>query len=759
MILFSLNFLIGIMVFSSKKTLEISTLELSIIFAILLAIFYTFRRHKSLSLNLMILLLGFSWMGIFSTHTLESKIDDIYLSKPIKVIGKIANLPESSNSKAKFILSVEQPFVGNVKLSWFDKNLPLLNSNDTWQLWVKLKQNNGFQNTSGFDYEQWLFYQNIDATGYVRKNPDNQLIQNSNSFTINTIRQDLGNQLSTYLSSLSFGGVINALIIGDRSLITDKHWLLFKQTNTTHLSVISGLHIGLISGFVFIVVSFLFRQCTACLIRVPAMVVGAYFGIIAAFAYAVIAGLSIPTQRAFVMASVVFLSIIYRRHHNTWQLFSIALLLVLVLNPLSVYSIGFWLSFYVVAVIIYGISHHQKRHWLFRVIYLQLLISIATMPLIAWFFTSGSLLSPIANLVAIPVFSFITTPLSLLGAIFATLNIDSLANICFMVANQSLESLSIFLNAIQQFDFNQWHYSQNDITTFALLMTGVIITILPSSLKFRTLGLIVILSALFGTSHSIKKGDVVITTLDVGQGLSQVVRTKNHTLLFDTGASYPSGFNLGDAVVTPYLRANQISNLDLVVISHGDNDHIGGLSSIVDYFSIEKIVSSVPNKIKQPSSTCKSHPPWRWDGVTFEFLSTTNDFQGNNASCVLKISNDKFSILLTGDIEKQAEKDLIKTWGNELNIDVLISPHHGSKTSSSAKFLKVTSPSWVVVSNGYQNRFKHPAKTILDRYKKHDIDIIKTSCSGQVDIYLSDDILIKNYREEHARYYIRQCND
>jgi Predicted membrane metal-binding protein len=246
------------------------------------------------------------------------------------------------------------PFKARLKLSWYGNNHSKLNTGDTWQLLVKLKRNNGYQNLGGFDYEKWLFYKQIDATGYVKSSESNQLLVQNQSPSIDQLRQDIRSFLRPSLKDLSFGGVINALIIGDRSFITEHHWKLFQSTNTTHLSVISGLHIGLISGLVFLLATFIWRQCNLCSVRIPAKIVGSYFGIISALVYALIAGFSIPTGRAFIMASVVFISIILRRHHNVWQLYGIALLLTLVTNPASVFSVGFWLSFYVVAIIIYG---------------------------------------------------------------------------------------------------------------------------------------------------------------------------------------------------------------------------------------------------------------------------------------------------------------------------------------------------------------------------------------------------------------------
>ncbi|MBC8493800.1 MAG: DNA internalization-related competence protein ComEC/Rec2 [Candidatus Thioglobus sp.] len=698
-------------------------------------------------------------MGLFSTQLLNSGIDEKYFNTPIMVTGTITDLPQEKPEKTQFTLNVSKPYQGKIKLAWYGQPSSPLKSGDQWQFLTKIKHNNGYQNEGGFDYEQWLFYQQFDATGYVKRSNNNQLLASNNIVSINTIRQYIRQHLSEYLFKLEFSGVINALIIGDRSRISPEQWEMFKDTNTTHLSVISGLHIGLISGFVFLLVSFLWRHCYRCTLKLPASVVGAYFGLISALIYALIAGFSIPTQRAFIMAGVVFLSVILRRSHNIWQLYGLALLLVLISNPLSVFSIGFWLSFYVVGVIVYGVKQHQDKHWLFRLLYIQLLISIATLPLIAWFFSSGSLLSPIANLASIPVFSFITTPFSLLGAIFSFTQFETLTQLIFSIANQSLIYLSILLNNLQLFEFNLWHYTPISSANLLWLIVAIFIALLPKSLKLRKLSYLILLLILLQPSKSLNTGEVVITTLDVGQGLSQVVRTKNHVLVFDTGAHYRSGFNMGEAVILPYLRTKRIDNVNSIIISHGDNDHIGGLDSLLKHMPVDRILSSVTNQITHANvKDCNSAPSWQWDGVSFKMLNLGHSFTGNNASCVLQISNKHFSALLTGDIEKTAEHHLINIWGNQLQSDILISPHHGSKTSSSELFLSTVKPAKVIISSGYKNRFNHPAADIIKRYQQHNIEPINTACAGQIDLKLGDQLRVKRYRKTHQRYYWRQCD-
>lgn len=761
MLIYSLNFLLGILIFSSKNTLAISPLEWGVFTLLLLGGLWLFKSFKTVSINIIMLVFGFVWMGIFSSQILSAKVNDKYLNQPINISGKIIHLPEQESYRAKFVFKVKTPFQGKIKLSWYGENVPQLHTGEQWQLLVKLKANNGYQNSPGFDYEKWLFFKQINATGYVRHTPNNQLIQKARTLSIDKIRQDTRNFLHKFLKELEFGGVINALIIGDRSLIDAQHWDLFKATNTTHLSVISGLHIGLISGFIFLLSGFIWRKFTRLTLDVPSQIIGSYAGLIAALLYALMAGFSIPTQRAFIMASVVFLSVILRRRHSVWQLYAIALFLVLATNPVSIFSAGFWLSFYVVAVIIYAVAKFHNLHWFYQLIAIQILISVATIPLVAWFFSSVATLSPVANLVAIPVFSFAIIPLSLIGGLLAFAQLTEVAKIIFEISNQLLIYLAHFLQYLQSFGFNQWHYTPSSVIDLWVLLLIVFIAILPKQLGLRKISILLFAIVLFSPIKTPKQGTVLITTLDVGQGLAQLVQTKNHILLFDSGAIYRSGFNMGDTVIKPYLHAKRVKKLDKIIISHGDNDHIGGLKSVLNEFRAAEILSSVPNKITQTTSQCKAGQNWVWDRVQFEMLnpSSNSNFSGNNASCVLKISTDKYSILLTADIEKKTEKHLLKTNKNKLKSDVLIVPHHGSKSSSGRQFLTAVAPKLAIISSGYKNRFNHPAKVLMDKYQQLGIDTLNTNCSGQIEVLLADKIHIQEYRKNHARYYLRQCTE
>ena len=302
------------------------------------------------------------------------------------------------------------------------------------------------------------------------------------------------------------------------------------------------------------------------------------------------------------------------------------------------------------------------------------------------------------------------------------------------------------------------------------MMIGFIVLFFPKGLKLRRVGFIILLTLFTKTNTAnITSNDFVIDIMDSGQGLAVVIRTKEHNLLFDTGFSSSSGFNIADSAIIPYLIKSNITKLDKVIISHGDNDHIGGLVHINDKFIINEILTSniskvtkIINNITTNIRYCNKGQSWNYDGVLFNILhpdKTRAKFKKNhnNSSCVLKISNDKYSVLLTGDIEKYAEKYLVKTASNYIKSNILLVPHHGSNTSSSYNFIKAVAPDIVINSSGYKNRFGHPSNKVKTRYQKLNIPFFDTQCSGQINITLDSRIKIEEYRKISRRYWNRYC--
>lgn len=759
--IYALNFLIGTLlaVYVPSDYSNYFLWLLLLLFVVLLL-----RKKYDLCRLFLVLITAFLWALFYGHQLLEKQVKSHWFDQKITISGMVADLPKIATNKTQFTFRSQQPFVANLKLSWYhNEQTPTLKVGEKWRLKVKLKPNNGLHTRFGFDYETWLFSRGFSATGYVIDKGDNQPLGKSNQYLLNQTRASIKNKLLPILADLDQGGIIYALISGDRHLINEGQWQQFIKSNTSHLTVVSGLHIGLISGFVFFLSLFFYKHCYRCCLQMPAPVFAGLVAIIAALIYALLAGFPTATERAFIMASTVFLSIIFKKRMDIWLLYATALIIVLVRHPLSVLEVGFWLSFIAVAIILYGINRYRYQRKLSLFFSIQILISLAMLPLLFWFFSGAGLTSIPANLFAVPLVSFVVLPLSLLAIVPTLLGLDNLAGALFYLANLGLDILLAYLSWLGHFKFSYLHWYLN-LGQLLLVLVAMFVLFLPRGFQLNWLGLIILVSVFsYQAKSNLKAGEFQLTTFDVGQGLAVLIQTQKQTFLFDTGFANQT-FNAAEAVIIPFLKAKRIKQLNGLIISHGDSDHIGGLAVVLPYVKLGQIVSSLPQQIQKSYpdlvvKPCQAGQNWQIDGITLTILNPPPKSykKDNNNSCVLKISNGQYSVLLTGDIEKKAEKNLVKTYNNQLQSDILIVPHHGSKTSSTEHFLQTIRPSIAINSSGFRNRFNHPHPHVKKRYDNHGIEFYDTQCSGQISLFISSTITIKQSRLEDSRYWVRQC--
>jgi competence protein ComEC len=371
-------------------------------------------------------------------------------------------------------------------------------------------------------------------------------------------------------------------------------------------------------------------------------------------------------------------------------------------------------------------------------------------------FNQIPVLSIIANLVAIPWVTMITMPLLLLSAILLFIN-ASMASALYIAGLYSLNIIWYYLEYLARFDIFRYVLPTPSVWILLIALFGLIILLLPLSFPGRFIASVWLLPLIFPLNNAPKFGDFNVNVLDVGQGLSIIIRTQNHILLYDTGPGSSSGNNAGLSVVLPYLNHLGYKHIDKIVLSHGDNDHIGGLTDILSRIEVFSIISSVPEKINNIASNyCLTGQVWRWDNVTFEILHPEKpaSFSGNNASCVLKIGVGKDSILLTGDIEADAEYSLLAKNVNKLGASVLIAPHHGSLTSSSASFIRAVSAQDVIISSGYLNRFRLPNQDIINKYEASGANIFNTATDGAIIVkYINGDFSVMSEREVSSKFW------
>ncbi len=702
------------------------------------------------------------WTGLHTALNLNDTLSQSLTGEDITVSGRIIDLPQKQDQRLRFLLepdNTEPPLPEKIRLNWYYPPADLPISGEQWQLTIRLKPPYGMVNPGSFDYEGWLFQQSIGATGYVRDAPRNKRLAEADKYTVSFWRQHLLDTLQNTVADTPQRALIEGLTLGFRDNMTPQQWQVLRNTGTSHLLAISGLHIGLAAAIGF----FLGRCLWACFsplcLRLPAQQFGALTAMLFALAYALLAGMSIPSQRALIMVLVAMTAILLRRRVLSYQLLAVALLMVLIRDPFAVMSAGLWLSFAAVMVIIYVSQNRQpvnKWHWAS----IHIWIAIGLTPLLLVFFNSTALISPLANLFAVPLVSLLIVPVLLLSIIIMMIH-PPWSRPLWQLADWLLEALWWLLQWFAELPVALWQTASLPLSIIVLSLLAFIWLMAPRGWPARWLGWFLLLPLIFYQPVRPDKGNAWLTVLDVGQGLAAVVETKNKTLLFDTGPQF-GDFNTGDAVVLPFLQHRGIKHLDMMVISHGDNDHIGGAEAIFKSLPVIQVRSSVPAELPD-AKACIAGQSWQWDDVHFQFLHPTDSTSGsaNERSCVLKISSRFGSILLTGDIEKQAEVSLIKNHKQALPADVLLVAHHGSRSSSSTTFIDAVSPQIAIIASGFNNRYQFPAAEVVQRFRDRQIPLLNTADSGALVIKLDDSAPITaiRWRQQQQRLWRAVATD
>jgi len=750
-----------------------SSPELLMLLPFCLWFFYLYRKKRVL----LAFFMGYLWALLFAQVYFLHQLPEELVGQNILLEGVVEDLPEVKGTSLRFNFRVKRYLdISGQKTELLLNNLPKrlrlswyyyqgeVHNGEHWQLMVRLKAPRGMVNPGGFDYEKWLYQQNIHATGYVRKSTQN-IKSSVQSNGINRLRAKLQYILSV-IPDPTYQGLLQALTIGQKSRISSEQWKVLRLTGTNHLMAISGLHIGLVAVMVFVLVSWLV-PASLCL-YVSSSQIAAVVSLIVAGFYAMLAGFTIPTQRAFIMLLVIMLAILLKRPVFSLNTLALALIAVLIINPVSVLSVGFWLSF--IAVLIISMvtkSRVQVRqlhfYALLQSVRVQWLIAIGMFPLSIVLFQQGALISPVANMIVIPLIGMLIVPLSLIASLILVISTD-LSIWMFTQISNILALIWFLLEWLSRLPFSNWQRSSVPLLHSIIALTGVAILLLPKGLSIRWYGLFLLIPLLIYKYPKPQEGQFWVDVLDVGQGLSVLVRTREKALLYDTGAKFSENFDMGEKVVIPYLNYIGLNQLNILMISHGDNDHAGGVESVLNNINTEKVIAESDYASKslpgyKMVSSCKAGQKWSWNGVNFEVLHPVSTYKRlNNSSCVLKVWNQFYSLLLPGDIESRAERDMLKYSVDKLKADILLVPHHGSNTSSSIEWLDKVKPQIAVVSAGYRNRFAHPTQRVLKNYEIVSSRVLNTAISGMIQIKvpaLHSPQLIKarEYRKVRTHYW------
>ncbi|MDX2370453.1 MAG: DNA internalization-related competence protein ComEC/Rec2 [Colwellia sp.] len=753
------------------------------------------------------LFFGASWMlcNAFNYQSLwqENNLNSLELAAtPQWVQGKVIGLQSSTdptqinrdkkplrfNLNVSHLNSKELITTIKIRLSWKDATFAV-QQGQVVKLKVKFKPAHGLANIGGFSYQAWLRSKRILATGYVINDKNNNVL-----ITKNSIRQQIFNTYKSLLPEHELSPLLLALGFGSRNELNQQLWQVLQTTGTGHLIAISGLHIGLVAtGSYFIIMLFIrllplshgnqlhFFQTLN--IRYFVIAISLGVGII----YGYLAGFSLPTIRALLMLTLYWFSRVLSLHISIKRWLLLTLFLLTLTTPFSLFTASFWLSVYAVTIIFLtlwrfkNILNSGNSVWRFikGLFVIQLSLTVMLLPISAVFFEQVSLVSLLANLVAVPWMSFFSIPLCLLSVLVMPFS-ESLSQFLMMCCIDNLQVLWHYLSYFSEQTWAVVKLSNVNIQLFILLgimsvfylffqLPVINRRLINYQIKymrkfFVAISVSVLLFFIFKTSAlNTKMMNVIGTNIneqgsandikwqlvvfDVGQGLSVLIQQGSKTILYDTGAAYPSGFTMANAVILPYLQHIGAEQLDKMIISHSDNDHSGGLTEIQESMVINELFYNGKKAAK--NAVCLQGKSFVWHNLHVKMLWPKNIVsEENDDSCVLLISDGKHKVLLTGDISKKVEAAILQQYP-ELTADILIVPHHGSKTSSSDLFLTKLQPSFAVVSAGYLNRWHMPVTEVVKRYQQHNIELLNTAKSGQIIFTMSEQGISKQsyYRD------------
>lgn len=662
----------------------------------------------------------------------------------LSVIGTVISVPKHDSRRTSFLFRIDEvlgPAIGSwpeqVRLSWYGGNRKLLAAGDQWQLLARLKPSASLGNPGGFNFEQWLFFNRIHATGYVRDSPAPQRI-NQHPTNLHAIRESLANRIAQLPSANEYAPLVQGLTVGVTSGISIEQWQTLRQSGTAHLLAISGLHVGLVSGWFYIFAGVIWQ-----LFHINHFLAGRQWCIKPLFAlsvscgsavvYAALAGFSLPTQRALIMLGVFALSVMLRRIWPPGTAMVLALLMVLLMDPLAVLSVGFWLSFGTVAALFYLHSGRMSRMGSkSNALLLHLKLGIVLLPATAWFFQQGSLVAPVANAIAVPLVGLLVVPVSLVIALITPIW-SAAANALLFFNQWVLEKLLDLLDGMLNLPASNLPLFLPGPLVLLCALVGLLLLFSPRSLRLRWLTIPLLAPAIVLNVLGKPVRDLELHVLDVGQGLSAVLFTENHTVLFDTGKRISDNATMLDRVVRPFLISQGRSNIDVSIVSHADDDHAGGVESLLAlYPQTHLIASDQQQELGVNAQACIAGDTFVLDDVTFTFIhpGATDFGSRNNMSCVLLVHYGNTRILLTGDIESESERVLVERIGQQLPLSALVAPHHGSRSSSTSAFVSMLPADIVIFAAGKNNKFKFPHSDVVARYSQSGATLLTTGEQG-----------------------------
>lgn len=694
-------------------------------------------------------LFGVAFAGLHADHVLRAQVPATLERRALEIHGRIAELPVHEPRRTRFEFVVDddpsQPRElrgKRVRLGWFEEDMrgrSRVQAGSRWSFPVELRAPTGLRNPGASDGEKHALASRIAATGHVMEPVLARRLAPPRG--IDAWRERISGRIAVSVPSES-SRYVRALALGDTRALDETDWARLRAAGLTHLIAISGFHVGLVAGFFALVAAAVWWLCPGLCRWLPRPFAAGLGAIVGACLYAALTGFAVPTLRTAVMIAALVAARCLRRRQRLADTLALGCIVLLLLDPLAVLGAGFWLSFAGVAWLLWCLPADQgPRRWamLHGFVAAQAVATLGLLPLTVLLFGQASFAGPIANLAAVPWWSLVVVPLALIGVLADTLHAGlgqwpwQAAAWCFDLLWPALVRIADSPLAMTWLPEPRWH-------AWPLAMCSAFWLLLPRGLPGKPLALLLWLPLLCPPRDLPAHGEAQLTVIDVGQGLSVLVRTAHHSLLYDMGPATIDGFDAGSRAVVPALHGLGVRHLDAAVISHGDNDHAGGWGSVSRAFPVEALLapegSPVPGIVP-----CRAGQSWQWEGVRFRVLhpSAWFPYLGNEASCVLRIETAHGNALLTGDIGHPIEAKLLRDDPASVRNDVVLVAHHGSAGSSGQDFVAATGARLALVSSGAGNRFGHPRAPVVQRWCEAGAEVVDTARTGAIRIWMGPD--------------------
>jgi competence protein ComEC len=698
-----------------------------------------------------VLIVGFLWAAGHHHIRLEQRLPSEFDGQRFLIEGRVAGLPEPTENGWRFEVDRASPVetglpLPRIRAQWF-RGEPVA-AGEQWRFEAVLRRPRGMSNPGAFDYESWLYAQNIGALASIRSG---ERLDAGGLEPLAGQRSRLRDALAEKLAAQGANGRVLALVVGDRSVLSRHDWELMQATGTSHLMVISGLHVGMLAAAVFLLVKAAGRLGLASR-RWPRLWFAAVPAALVSALYAALAGFAVPTQRALLMVVLALLARLLYRQPSPWTLWLGALAMVTLIEPAAPLRAGFWLSFMAVGMLLFGLGGRLRiaGAWA-RWGRPQWVIFLGLWPWLLLWGMPGSVVAPIVNLVAIPWVAILVVPLALVGSLMAVL-LD--LSWVLWLADLLLDWLFVALEYLAS-DIKPLRWAFPGWINWSLGTLGLLVLLSPLARQLWLPATVCLVALAYPRFDRPSDGQLWATFLDVGQGLSVLLQTREHSLLYDAGARLHTGFDLGEAVVLPALTAEGLRALDLMLLSHADNDHAGGAPAVYRQLRPSRVIAGqyedLPLELN--AEPCVPGEAWDWNGVGFKILySAPPPAPPNERSCILRVRAGPAGVLLTGDLGIRGEYQML---GLDLDASILLAPHHGSRSSSSYALIRAVDPEWVVFSAGHGNRYNHPHPQIVDRYRELGVEPVYTSRSGATRFVLDQTgaRVDRRWRNEARRFW------